>query len=52
MLQEAIIAAMLDRNRGHVTVGEIMAHVPVTIETIEWARREPPRDSTPIEWLA
>ena len=52
VLQEAIIAAMEARNRGNVTVGEIMAHTPATIESIEWARREPPRDNTPIEWLA
>jgi hypothetical protein len=49
VLMDAIEASMLD---GDNTVGGIMAHAPVAIETIEWARREPPRDSTPIEWLA
>ena len=48
VLQASIMAAL---EAGDARIGAIMAHTPSVIETIEWARREPPRDHTPIEWL-
>lgn len=50
VLAAAMLAAYESAGKAP-TVGEIMAHTPDVIETLEWARREPPRSSTPIEWL-